>query len=68
MSNKTYDLLKNVAQIWLPLASAIIIGLGEIWSIDAMAPIGASLALIDTALGGALAKLSKDYHSEEGVD
>lgn len=65
MQNKTFDLLKSVAQIWLPMSASIIIGVGEIWGLEVMAPIGATITLIDTALGVALAKLSKDYHKEQ---
>lgn len=66
MSDKTYDVLKALAQIWIPMVAAITIGLGEIWHIEMMTPIGATLTLIDTALGVALAKVSKDYNEKEG--
>lgn len=64
MSNKTYDTLKRVALVWLPMVAAIIIGIGEIWGIPFLAPIGATLTLIDAALGTALEKLSADYKEE----
>ena len=64
MSNKTYDTLKRVALVWLPMVAAIIIGIGEIWNIPHFALIGATIAVIDTALGTALEKLSSDYKGE----
>lgn len=65
LSNNAYDTLKAFAMIWLPMIAAICIGLGEIWSIEFMTPVGASLTLIDTALGAALDKLAKDYHNSK---
>lgn len=65
MSNETYDALKRVAGVWLPMIAAIVIGVGEIWVIPVMAPIGATITLIDAALGVALDKLSKEYQSNE---
>lgn len=64
MSNKTYDLLKRIAGIWLPMVAAIIIGFGEVWGIEMCAPLGATITVIDGALGIALDKLSKEYHKE----
>lgn len=65
MENKTYDVLKKVAGVWLPMFAAIVIGIGEIWGIACMAPIGATITLIDGALGIALDKLSKDYFKSQ---
>ena len=65
MSNKTYDTLKRVALVWLPMIAAIILGIGEIWNIPYFALIGATIAVIDTALGTALEKLSADYKKGE---
>lgn len=65
MSNETYDLLKRIAGVWLPMLATILIGAGEIWGMDMLAPIGATITLVDGALGVALEKLSKDYHNKE---
>jgi len=66
MSNKTYDILKALAQIWLPLVATIAIGIGEIWGIDILTPIGATITMIDAALGVALSKVSTDFY--EGLE
>ncbi len=66
MSNKTYDILKVIALVILPLFAAIIIGFGEIWNIEACAPVGATITMVDAAMGVALDKLSKMYHLNEG--
>lgn len=65
MSNEAYDILKNIAGVWLPMIAAVVIGIGEIWNVPIMAPIGATITLIDGALGVALDKLSKKYHEED---
>lgn len=64
MSNEVYDMLKVVAAVILPFLAAIIIGFGEIWGIEVCAPIGATITMVDAALGVALDKLSKAYHKE----
>lgn len=65
MSNRTYDICKAISLIWIPLIATIIIGIGEIWGIDILAPIGATLTMVDAALGVALAKASADYIEDE---
>lgn len=61
MSNKTYDILKLVSII-LPIIASFAIGFGEIWGIDVMAPIGATITLLSSCLGAFLVKASKSYH------
>lgn len=63
MSNKTYDALKRFAGVWLPLVTAIVLGVGEIWNIEILATIGATMTMVDVALGVALEKLSNDYQN-----
>lgn len=65
MQNETYDTLKKIAGVWLPMIAAIIIGIGEIWGLDFMAPLGATITLVDGALGVALDKLSKTYYENK---
>lgn len=65
MSNEMYDILKRIALVWMPMLAAVIIGIGEIWGIPCLAPVGATITLIDAALGTALEKLSKDYLEKE---
>lgn len=66
MSNKTYDILKIVAIIVLPLIQTLYVGLAQIWGFGFGEQINATIQLIigaiNVILGAALAKSSADYH------
>ena len=69
MSNKTYDILKIVAIVILPLIQAIYVGLSKIWGFGFGTEIDQTIQLIiaaiNTILGVALVKSSSDYHKDE---
>lgn len=66
MSNKTYDILKFIAQILLPALAALWATIATIWDL----PLGnqieqtitAVVIFVDAVLGITLAKASADYH------
>ena len=60
MTDKTYDILKVVALIVLPLA-AFITSLSEIWNIPYGPQISQTLIALDALIGALLHKSSKDY-------
>ena len=66
MSNKTYDILKVVAIIVLPLIQTLYVGLAQIWGFGFGEQINATIQLIigaiNVILGAALVKSSADYH------
>lgn len=62
MKNKTYDILKFIAQVILPLLATFIVTLFDIWKLPHGVEISATIMAIDTLLGGILMKLSNDYH------
>lgn len=66
MSNKTYDILKIVAIVILPLIQALYVGLSKIWGFGFGTEIDQTIQLIvaalNTVLGAALVKSSSDYH------
>lgn len=65
MSNKTYDVLKVIALIVLPL-SELIGSLASIWGLAYGQQIVATLVALDAFLGAVL-KLSSDrYHERRG--
>ena len=65
MSNQTYDRLKIIALIALPLLSLLVVGLSEIWGWSLGSKIDATIQLLISAinflLGAALIKSSADY-------
>lgn len=66
MTNKTYDILKIVAIVILPLIQALYVGLSKIWGFGFGTEIDQTIQLIvaalNTVLGVALVKSSSDYH------
>lgn len=66
MSNKTYDILKIVAIIVLPLIQTLYVGLAQIWGFGFSDQINATIQLIigaiNVIIGAALVKSSADYH------
>ena len=69
MSNKTYDILKNVALYILPALATLVLTLGGIWGIPNAEAIAATITAIDTFLGAILGISSKEYQKaqEEGL-
>lgn len=68
MSNKTYDILRFIAQIVLPAIGTFYFTLGQIWNF----PLGEEVVGTITALVafmGALLKISSiNYHAKEKQD
>lgn len=69
MSNKTYDILKYIAQIVLPAIATLYFALAGIWGFPFGKQIVGTITAIDTFLGCIL-KLSADnyYKDKESGD
>jgi hypothetical protein len=61
ISGKTYDSLKNLAQIWLPAAGTLYAGLAVIWNLPAAEQVGGTVLAVDTFLGIVLGISSAQY-------
>lgn len=72
MSNKTYDVLKFIAQIFLPALAALYSALAGIWGFPYAEAIVGSITAVDAFLGAILANASSKYsklqNTESGVD
>lgn len=66
MSNKTYDLLKEIAQIWLPALATLYFTLASIWGFPYAEQIVGTISAIDVFLG-AILKISTIQYNK-GVD
>ncbi len=60
MSNKTFDLLRLIAELILPF-SALISGLTETWGFAYGVEIAATLVLLDAFMGAVIVALRKIY-------
>ena len=67
MSNKTYDILKEIALTILPAVAVLYATLGKIWGLPYVSELPATIMAIDTFLGVCLHISSAEYHKEEGA-
>lgn len=67
MSNKTYDILKEIALTILPAVAVLYATLGKIWGLPYVSEVPATIMAIDTFLGVCLHISSAEYHKEEGA-
>lgn len=65
MKNKTYDKLKFIAQVILPLVATFYVTLAELWGLPFSTEISGTIMAVDTLLGSILMKLSSDYNKKE---
>ena len=54
MSNKVYDILKELAQIWLPAIATLYFTLASIWGFPYAEQIVGTISAIDVFLGAVL--------------
>ena len=64
MKNKTYDILKFIAQVVLPLLATFYVTLAELWGLPFPTEISGTIMAVDTLLGSILMKLSSDYNKK----
>lgn len=65
--NKTYDVLKWIAQILLPALGALYFGLAQIWGFPYGEQIVGSVAVIDTFLGVILGISTSNYNKQMDI-
>lgn len=69
MSNKTYDILKYIAQIVLPAIATLYFALAGIWGFPFGEQIVGTITAIDTFLGCILKISTNNYYKDkEGGD
>lgn len=64
MSNKTYDILKWVAQIVLPAAGTLYFALSTIWGLPFGEQVVGTITAIDAFLGAILGISTRNYNKE----
>lgn len=65
MSNKLYDILKEIALVWLPAIGTLYGVLANIWGLPYGEKIVATIIAIDTFLGTVLQISNKIYKNKE---
>ncbi len=68
MSNKTYDILKWVAQILLPALGALYFALAKIWGLPYSNEVVGTITAVDAFLGALLGISTIQYKKETEYD
>ena len=63
-SNKTYDILKWIAQILLPALGTLYFGISSIWGLPNAGEVVGTITVIDTFLGCLLGLSSAKYEGD----
>lgn len=64
LSNNVYDILKQIALIWVPAIGTLYFALAGIWNLPYPEQIVGTLTALDTFLGAVLGISSANYHAE----
>lgn len=67
MSNKVYDILKDVALLWLPALATLYAALAGIWNLPYAVEVPATIMAIDTFLGAVL-KITNNQYLKDNAD
>lgn len=65
MGSKLYDVLKNVAQVWLPAAGTLYFALAQIWGLPAAEEVSGTVLAVDTFLGVILGISAATYNASD---
>lgn len=68
LSNKTYDILKWIAQILLPACGTLYFALSKIWGLPLATEVVGTVAAVDTFLGALLGISSMSYKKNEELE
>lgn len=64
LTNKTYDVLKWVAQILLPAAGTLYFALAKVWNLPYSEEVVGTITAIDAFLGAVLGVSSVQYNKQ----
>lgn len=67
MTNKTYDILKQIA-LWAVPLSVFVASMGKVWGLPYAEQISATLAAIDVLIGAVVSVSAQRYHAAEDLD
>lgn len=65
LNNRWYNILKHVAMYGLPFAAALYYSLSQIWTFPDVSQVMASIAAVNTVLGGLLGYSTATYNASE---
>lgn len=65
MGSKTYDVLKAIAQVWLPAGGTLYFALAQIWGLPAAEEVSGTVLAVDTFLGVVLGISAATYNASD---
>ncbi len=68
ISNRTYDVLKWIAQILLPALATLYFGIAQIWSLPYAEAVIGTISVIDAFLGALLGISTYNYNKAKDND
>ena len=66
MSNKVFDILKQIAMVWLPALGTLYFAFAGIWGLPYAEQIVGTITAIDTFLGAILGITTVQYKKNKG--
>ena len=67
ISNKVYDILKWIAQYFLPAIATLYFTISSVWGLPYGEQIVGTITAVDTFLGVILGISSTSYYNEKGI-
>lgn len=67
LSNRQFDVLKKIAQIWLPAAGTLYFALASIWGLPYAEQIVGTITAVDAFLGAVLGISTRLYNAKQGT-
>lgn len=64
-NNQLYNVLRDIAQVYLPAAGTLYVALAAIWGLPAAEQISGTVLAVDTALGAILKISSASYNKSD---
>lgn len=68
MSNKTYDILKWIAQLLLPAIATLYVALAETWGLPLAKEVAGTISAVDVFLGAILKVSSDRYNAKQSTN
>lgn len=68
MTNKTYDILKWIAQLLLPAIATLYVALAEVWGLPLAKEVAGTISAVDVFLGAVLKVSSDRYNAKQNAE
>ena len=67
LSNRQFDVLKSIAQVWLPALATLYFALSQIWGLPYGEAIVGTITAVDAFLGAVLGISTHLYNKKQGT-